>query len=127
MRFVSNRNIVVGGTMGYAIEFKAGVPQEVPKRMWDECMSRGILPEDDLPEDAPTPVGAVPDDEAVIEARIIDAFKTIVTRQQRGDFTGAGYPSVASVSQLVGFPTERKMVASIWEKHRNTLTAEVKQ
>lgn len=127
MRFVSNRDITVGGTQGYAIEFKKGVPQEVPKRMWEECMNKGILPEDDLPEEAAAPIGTVPDDEAVVEARILDAFKTIVARQQRGDFTGSGYPSVAAVSQLVGFPADRKMVAPIWEKHRNVLTAESKQ
>lgn len=124
MRFVSNRNITVGGTQGYAIEFKAGVPQEVPKRMWDDCMQRGILPEDDLPDDAVVPAGTIPDDAAVVESRILDAFKTVSARQQRGDFTGTGHPSVAVISQLAGFPVDRKMMTPIWEKHRGSLIGE---
>ena len=44
--FVSQRDITVTSVLGYAIEFKKGIPTHVPRAMHAEVMERGCIPVD---------------------------------------------------------------------------------
>lgn len=130
MKFVSTRDTVVRSTQGYAIEFKKGIPTDVPYVMRHEVVEKGIMPVQDdgkaieAGEDQvvaePKKVLLPPEGETRIE-RIVEAFKAIVARNNPSDFTGGGTPSAGAVSAAIQFKVDTKEVRGLWEKHRNAL------
>ena len=131
MKFVSNRDTVVRScATGHAIEFKKGVPTDVPYAMRSEVVEKGILPvqDDGKAIEAgtvqvvaePKKVVLPPEGEVRIE-KIVEAFKAIVERNNPADFTGGGTPSASAVSTALQFRVDTKEVRGLWEKHRNAL------
>lgn len=131
MKFVSNRDIVIRSkNSGHAIRFIKGEPQEVPKAMWHEVQERGILPVEasgdpvkpgENPAEPVAPKVILPPEGEERVARILEAFKSMVARNNPADFTGGSTPSADAVSSAVRFKVDRKEVRSLWEKHRADL------
>ena len=125
MKFISNRDIVVRSLHGHAIEFKKGVPTDVPRVMHAECLEKGILPEEgsDKNEVIKDPAGPVlaPEDALEREDAILKVVEAIVKRNVPTDFTGGGHPNAAVVTASLGWKTDQKEVKDVWVKHRERL------
>lgn len=125
MKFISNRDIVVRSLTGHAIEFKKGVPTEVPRSVRAECLDKGILPVDGLDEVTgdidPKAPKLAPDDAEVRYDAILDVIGQIVKRNSPTDFTGGGHPSADSVSAALGWKADQKEVSDVWKKNREAL------
>lgn len=106
--FVSNRDITVASTQGYAIEFKKGEPTHVPRSMHNEVMEKGVIPCDDagaLRAAEPAPVAKVllaPEDADERAEAIRAVMAQIVERNNSHDFSAGGVPSSSSVSAALG-------------------------
>jgi hypothetical protein len=132
VKFTSNRDIVVRSkSTGHAIEFKKGVPTQVPPGMHSEVMEKGILPvEDDGKAVDPVKHQAAvepakpklpPEDGDVRNAEILEAIKVIVARNNSKDFAGGGCPHQQAVSSAIGYRVDQKEVRLVWEKHREAI------
>jgi len=130
VKFVSNRDTVVRSMLiGQSIEFKKGVPQDVPYAMRAEVLEKGIVPVEDTgePLKAQTTVVAAerkvmlpPEGEERVE-KILSVFEAIIARNNPSDFAGGGCPGALAVSAGTGFKVDQKEVRGLWEKHRNKL------
>lgn len=119
MKFVLHKNQVVVGTAGHSIEFKKGVLTHVPKEMWLAVQAVGAIPEDELPEDAVAKVEAVEDPEARKSAAFA-AFKAIVDKNERDDFTGSGTPKADVVEAITGFAMKADERNAFWVEFKQT-------
>lgn len=131
MKFESNRDIVHRSTLGHAIEFKKGVPTDVPNihALHSELMAIGIMPVENDKEAAQTSVtevapDAVPDDAETRNEAILGAIKKMLNRNNSADFTGGGHPRAEAISFSVGYKVDQKEVRDVWTKHRENLLAE---
>jgi hypothetical protein len=57
-------------------------------------------------------------------AHIMDAILKLVARNERGDFTAAGAPSVDAVFDITGFRAPAKEIAVVWQAYRDKKAAE---
>lgn len=104
MKFVMQRNLVVSSVLGHAIGFEKGVPTHVPPSMYEEVMSRGAVPEEDMPESEVKKSDALtPEDRKIL---LSAAIEELVTKNDSKDFTAAGMPHVKVLSAKVGFNVE---------------------
>lgn len=131
MEFVSNRDIVVRSLHGHAIEFKKGVPTQVPRVMHAECLEKGILPvesneQGSAIQDAPGP-NLAPEDKLERDDAILEVIKQIVKRNNSNDFVGGGHPSAVTISSAVGWKVDQKEVKEVWVKNREALIRAVDQ
>lgn len=116
---VLNRNFTLATTKGHVIEFKKGVPTNVPKAVYQEALSIGAQPpdgnepvvEDDRKKDA------APQDPAERNPLILAAIEAIIERNEREDFTAAGSPTVDAVSKEVGFKVSAREIAGQWQAY----------
>jgi len=115
MKFVLHRDKVVASTLGYAIEFKKGVPVEVPPRMYREVIAVGAIPEEEVDLDAKVE-GAAPTDPLKRRADIIAAIELIVQKAEREDFTAAGLPHPKAVSKITGYTISAKERDEAWQE-----------
>lgn len=116
MKFVLNRNKVIGGTSGHFIEFKKGIAIEVPKVMWEAVMSAGATPESEIPEDEIKPVVIL--DSAERQSNYFKAFSDIIARNERGDFTASGLPNSKVLERLLGHQVINKERDMYWVKYQ---------
>jgi hypothetical protein len=116
MRFVMQKDRVVGGTLGHFIGFKKGVPIEVPREMWSEVQAAGAVPETELPEDE-TVLTKVQHDPAEREQAFFDTFSQLIERNDRGDFTASGLPNSKIMEKILGFQVVNKERDMMWEKY----------
>jgi hypothetical protein len=115
MKFVMNRDKVIGGTYGHFIGFKKGVPMEVPKIMWEDVMAAGGVPESEITEEENyTPPVIVTTQER--EDLYFKAFKAIIERNERGDFTASGLPNSKVLEKMLGFQVVNKERDTYWTK-----------
>lgn len=131
MLFESNRDIVVRSLRGHSIEFKKGVPTQVPRIMHEEVMEKGILPVEDngKPVDPVTAdigeakpkIVLAPVEELDRADQILVVIEALVKRNNPVDFTASGTPSPLAVSTVLGWRTDLKEVRAIWEKNRERL------
>lgn len=117
-KLVTNRNVTLTSIYGHSIAFRAGVPTHVPPIVYQECLALGAIPEDGVPvdPDAGRPVvGASPTDPGIRTTDIRKAIDILMGRNERGDFTAAGQPSIAAVSKIVDYKVSSKEIASAWQ------------
>lgn len=104
-------------TTGHSIQFTKGVPVYVPPVLHKEVQMFGAVPvegdvESVLGEEAPAK------DEVPVEERtrqLLDAFKQLQDRNERGDFTGQGIPSLPALKKLItDFTPDKKEVENLW-------------
>lgn len=116
MRFIMQKDRVVGGNTGHFIRFIKGQPTEVPREMWSEVQAAGAVPESELPDDEPKAVKAV-HDPAEREAMFFAAFDELIDRNARGDFTASGLPNAKILEKMLGFQVVNVERDAMWEKH----------
>ena len=114
MKFMMHRNRTVISTCGLSIEFIKGELHHVPAAMYAEVIAVGGVPESEIPEDempkgAPTPEQLVDRDK-----QMQVAFKTIVERGNRDDFTAGGAPHNVVVSRELGWTVQAKERDAAW-------------
>lgn len=114
---VLNRDYVLSTTKGHSIAFTKGVPVYVPPPIYADAIAIGASPAD----------GSDPD---VLEAEVVDtapsdpseradliqaAFEILEGRNEREAFTAAGVPTVAAVSDEVGFKVQAREITAAWQ------------
>jgi hypothetical protein len=116
MRFIMQKDRVVGGTLGHFIGFKKGVPVEVPREMWSEVQAAGAIPETEIPDEE-APFTKVTHDPVEREAAFFNVFTMLVERNERGDFTASGLPNSKVMEKVLGFQVVNKERDMMWEKY----------
>lgn len=117
MELVLNRKYCLVSLTGHAIQFEKDVKTKVPACMVHEAMAIGAIPVEDL-EAEPEEVKTVHElDPLKREGEIMSAFKIIVERAQRNDFSAAGRPHAKAVSKLVGYDVDNTERDRLWDKH----------
>jgi hypothetical protein len=128
--FVSNRDFVLGGSLGHRIAFEKGQPTHVPKIMHAMALEKGILPctKEGKPLDTPqiyspeeAKVVLAPEDADERSEAIVKAMKAIVKRNNAKDFTSGSTPSASAVSLAVGWKVDPKEARQVWDKHRHDI------
>lgn len=102
------------------IQFSKGEPVGVPPNMVKEVLQIGGELVDGVapsltPEEPKAPVIPEGGDR---RDQIMAAFALIVDRNDSGDFTGSGRPSVKAVEKLTGFDVEPKEVSDAWDEFK---------
>ncbi len=117
--FTLNRDYNLRSLHGRVIDFKKGVPTWVPPMCVKEAVAIGAEQvggkADVLPTEPPPPEELTDEQR---EAAIFAAFKTMIGRSERSDFTAAGLPHTRVVTQLAGFEVEAKERDALWMKHQ---------
>ncbi len=127
--FISHRNVNIGSTLGYSIQFEKGKPTHVPKAMHAIVLERGCLPCDKdgnvqesvastIAESAEAkPARPVEPENAESRNEAIEAaMRAIVARNSPKDFTAGGMPSPAAVSSALGWQADAKDIRPLWNK-----------
>lgn len=115
MKFVLNRDRVYASTKGLAVEFKKGVATHVPPELYNEIISIGGVPEEELTE-AEQKFAPEPTDPAEREAALFEAFEALVLRNEPGDFTAGGLPRDNVLEKAVGFRISATEKKDAWTK-----------
>jgi hypothetical protein len=99
--------------------FRKGEPLDVPNIAVAEAMAVGAVPVDGevLPEEVENK-GLPPEATDPIKRKesIVEAFKLLVERNERGDFDAAGKPHVAALTTILGFKVEVKERNAVWNE-----------
>ena len=118
--FVLNRNYTLATIKGHVIRFEKGLPTYVPPIIVAEAVAIGAVAVDGEVPDVLGPeavvVSAPVGDER--KAKLFEAFKALVARNGRNDFTGAGVPSQKAVDKLIGFETDTREILEAWAEYR---------
>jgi hypothetical protein len=117
-KFVLNRDYVMRTTRGHSIRFEKGQPTWVPVFLEREAVAIGAAPvegEVDMGEKKDEKPEVTPEDR---KARFFAAFKTLETRNARGDFNGNGRPAKAAVEKLTQLDTQAAEIEALWDEYR---------
>jgi len=100
---VDVRIVDPAGTM--CAVFQAGETRRIPKVLFDEALTHGLMPTEPLelspePKSEPEPGKEAED---VVATGLIAACKTLISKGNPADFTVVGQPRAASVKKLVDF------------------------
>lgn len=119
---VLNRNMTLSTTMGHVIRFVKDKPINVPSICRAAAAEIGAVPTDGKPvgeEDAPKKLPVI--DHAERREKILEAIELLVERNERGDFTAAGVPSVSPVNSLLDFRADAKEIALAWQARHDAI------
>jgi hypothetical protein len=111
-----SRNRTIASTCGISIDFKKGELHLVPPAMYAEVLAAGGVPEDEIPEDEMPPAAPTPEQLLDREAAMMKAFKAIVLRNDRNDFTAGGTPHASVLSRDLGWSVQAKERDAAWVK-----------
>jgi hypothetical protein len=119
MKFVLNRDKLIHGK-GYSVMFRAGVPTEVPREIWQVVMGIGAVPEDGKPltppeEDRPRTAVLQGEPRA---AAVRKAVLELIAENDADKFGANNRPRVSAVRDLTGFTVDRKEIDAAWEEIR---------
>lgn len=123
--FVLNRNYTHRSLSGHIINFVKDVPVYVPPVCRKEVTMIGaVSPDEAVDVLGPETVEAVPVSPDDRVAQFVAAFKFLQERNNRGDFTGQGMPSMLALKKLIdGFEFEKKEVETVWIAYREEQAA----
>ena len=119
--FVLNRNYTLRSLHGHIINFKKDEKVSVPRKLVPEAIALGaelVEPRaGDLPEGPtdPTPPVVLGGDER--REKIFKAFKFVMDRGQRNDFTASGHPHAKALSVICGFDVDAKERDVLWQEY----------
>jgi hypothetical protein len=125
-KMVMNRKYALNSLCGRSVNFEKGVPVWVPPAAVKEALALGAegvdekidpLEVTETGDKTPAPPAA-PLSQTEREEKIIEAFRLITTREQRGDFTAQGVPNTRIIGGIVGFDVMRQDVDPLWEEFR---------
>jgi hypothetical protein len=130
----SKKPRVIATLKGHSVEFPGrGTPPDplpasaevkdgityvyVPPAIREEVASAGMLPESEAtePDEKEKPVR--PEDPAAFKADMFRAFKKIVDRNDREDFTGTGIPKDAAMEKVLGYRITRDEMKAHWPSY----------
>lgn len=123
--FVLGRNYVLVSKSGRAIEFVKGKPVHVPPDVIKEAIGIGALPADgaDAEQFFKEPeLTKAPSDPQERGERIVEVIRKLVERNDRDDFTAAGYPNAKVVSKLLGWRVEPREVSVAYRAYTEEQT-----
>lgn len=118
--YVLNRNYTHRSLLGHSVEFKKGEPVFVPPILEKEVVAIGAQRVDG---ENPAVVEEVKKAEEVLsddqrQDELYAAFDLLVERNDSGDFTAQGIPTVKAVEKIVGFNVEKKEVVESYAAYR---------
>lgn len=117
MLFTLNRNKVIGGTSGHFVRFEKGKPTFVPKSLWADVQAAGAVPSEEIPEEE-VKVDKEVFDPVARKKAFFDAFKMLMDRNDRGDFTASGLPNSKVLEKIVGFQVVNKERDEMWSSYQ---------
>lgn len=112
--FTLNRNHRLISLTGHTIQFVKGEPVAVPAALKAEVIAIGAQPVDgntDVLDEEKEVVELTAEER---EEQLVKAFKALQGRNERGDFTAQGVPSIAALKKIVEFAPEKKEVETLW-------------
>jgi len=131
--FVSNRDIVIVSTQGYAIGFEKGVPMHVPRAMHSEVMEKGAIPCDQagttldsskVEHEPALKLLVAPEDALERADAIAPVLAAIAERNNSKDFTAGGVPTAGAVSAVLGWKAEPIEIRPVWQKYKQSVNAQ---
>ena len=115
---VCPRDFTLRSTLGYTIAFKANEPTPVPDAMYQEALSKNILPAK-VPagEEAAHDMAHAEITGTLRDALIFDAIETLVKRNNVEDFGGAG-PKAAALTRETGIQLSAKETSNYYTRYK---------
>ncbi len=113
--FTLHRNHTLRTTKGHTIVFVKGEPVWVPPACIQDAVSIGALPQEKIPDvlgDEPKPITQMTTDER--DKKLREAFDLLIARNDRGDFTASGLPSIKKLSDITGFDVTNSLRDAVW-------------
>ena len=113
--FTLHRNHTLRTTKGHTIVFVKGEPVWVPPVCVQDAVSIGALPQERIPDvlgDEPQPVVQLSIEDR--DAKIRKAIVVLMERNDRGDFTASGLPSIKKLSDITGFDVTNSLRDTVW-------------
>lgn len=131
MQMVLNRNYTMATTLGHTIQFKRNTPTHVPPQLRSQAIAIGAVPADGSDPDVlqdEVQANAAPIDPTERVTAVRTAIETLVRRNERLDFTAAGIPTVAAVSQVAGWKVSAREISNEWQaRGERSLAADLGQ
>lgn len=111
-----NRDFIIKSTMGHVVRFTKDEPIYVVPDLYQEALKYGaeLVDEKDKIVQKNPPSKASPQGQERHD-KIKEAITQMLTRNERGDFTGSGLPALPVLDKLVGFAVESSERSQIWE------------
>ena len=122
MNYISPRTMTAISISGRSVEFEKGVPTYAPPQMHAELIGMGIVPEDEIQEEAVDGVKE-PMVSTDREADLFAVYKKMVLRNKREEFTGVGIPHLAVISKELGWSVAAKERDATWTKFQQEQSA----
>lgn len=122
----SLRSFTLSTLTGHTIAFVAGEPSHVPPNAVSEAMKHGCVPVDasEVPhaDDPSRPVVEFAGD--IRQSMLYLVIDQIVKKNDPKEFTGAGQPREALVSERLGFDVSAKEVVKVFQLHQQGVKEE---
>lgn len=118
--YVLNRNYTLATLKGHRIVFHKDQPVYVPPPVVPDAVAVGATPADGSEPDlgaAPDPVPGAELSPTDRENKILDAIRTLVARNERDDFNGAGQPKEGPLSAITGLKVDTKERNAVLQKY----------
>jgi hypothetical protein len=116
---ISDKALHIASLSGQSVWFEAGVAQEVPPLIVDECIAAGAYPVGKQPQtkkSVATPA-TVEVDEVSDEDRAMEIGAAIEQMMEKGDeklFSKNGEPRVRSIEKILGYDITSKQRDTAW-------------
>lgn len=121
--FTLHRDYVLRTTKGHSIGFRKGEPTWVPPVCVPDVVAIGGVSDEAVdvvpPEDKPV----VEIDVTARAAKIVEAFKVMESRDERGDFTASGLPHCKRLESMVGFEVLNGERDQLWQEYKASKAA----
>ena len=122
--FTLHRDYRFISAVGHSIQFVKDEPVYVPPALHRDVQAFGAVPTEEGVESVLGEEAAAPP-EVPLEERhrqLLDAFKLLQDRNERGDFTGQGVPSIQALKKVItDFAPEKKEVENLWHQYLEQL------
>ena len=115
--FTLHRDYRLISALGHSIQFKKDEPVYVPPALHKDVQAIGAVPVEGDVESILGEEKEVKPEVAQEERhrQLLDAFKLLQDRNQRGDFTGQGIPSVKALKTIItDFEPAKAEVENLW-------------
>lgn len=116
--FTLHRDYRLISAIGHSVQFRKDEPTYVPPALHKDVQAIGAVPVDDAEVESILGEEKEVKPEVAQEERhrqLLDAFKVLQDRNQRGDFTGQGIPAIKALKTLItDFEPAKVEVENLW-------------
>lgn len=117
--FTLHRNFVLRTTKGHTISFAKGEPAWVPPMCVPDAVAIGAVAVDEgagdvLGEEKQAASPLTPEER---QAKLFEAFETMLNRTERSDFTASGLPHAKKLTEMVGFDVGNRERDTAWQAY----------